>query len=53
MSKPCEHCVKFLKYMDIKRVYYSNSNGELVCEKINNMVSTHITGVRRQGFHGI
>lgn len=33
MCKPCPMCEKLLKYVGIKDVYYSNSDGEIVHEK--------------------
>src|SRR5579863_1839749 len=32
-SKPCSKCIKVLKGTDISRVYYTNSNGQIICEK--------------------
>ena len=33
MCKPCPMCEKLLRYVGIKYAYYSNAEGEIVCEK--------------------
>lgn len=48
MSKPCYHCIEFLKYIGIKRVFYSDDDGNIICEKVNTIYNDHITGIRRQ-----
>ena len=40
-SKPCSACIKIMKLLKMKKVYYSNSNGEMVLEKINMISSDH------------
>lgn len=47
MSKPCKHCTQYLKYIGIKKVYYSTDEGTLKYEKVNNMSSDHVCMVRR------
>lgn len=42
-SKPCKHCLEKLKKIGIKRVYYSDSNGNIVYEKIKYATSNHIS----------
>lgn len=42
-SYPCNECLKFMKSYGIDRVYYSDDNGEIVCEKLNDMKSKHIS----------
>lgn len=34
MGKPCNMCYSALKFVGIKKIYYSNYNGEIVCEKM-------------------
>lgn len=41
MSKPCIDCLSFLKTMNITSVYYTNDNGEISHEYVNNMSTTH------------
>ncbi len=40
-SKPCRHCVLKMsnnKYLNIKNVYYSTENGEIICIKLKDLV---------------
>ena len=34
MGKPCDMCTNMIKYIGIKKMYYSNYNGEIVLEKL-------------------
>ncbi len=43
-SKPCYHCTRMLKMLGIRRVYYSDNNGNIVCERVSELSNTHITG---------
>lgn len=45
-SKPCSECVQLLKQHCINRVYYSNSLGEIVCEKVCQMATTYLSAGR-------
>ena len=40
-SKPCCNCIYYLKLYGIKNVYYSDKNGEIVKEKMNDIESQH------------
>ena len=42
-SRPCSECIKMLKKLRIKNVYYSNFNGEIIKESVKIMKPTHIT----------
>jgi deoxycytidylate deaminase len=42
-SKPCINCLNKLKKLNIKRIFYSDKNGNIVGEKIKNMISGIIT----------
>lgn len=33
-SKPCPMCASAMKHVGIRRVWFSNENGEIVCEKL-------------------
>jgi len=33
-SKPCKYCMKYLKYVGIKKVYYSDKDGDIVTLKL-------------------
>jgi len=50
MSKPCKHCIAFLKSIGIKRVFYTTGdiyNNEWKCEKLSEIESTHISSGNR------
>lgn len=34
LCKPCPMCSKLIKYVGIKSVYYSDDNGQIICEKV-------------------
>lgn len=34
MARPCDMCMKALSFVGIKKIYYSNHNGEIISEKI-------------------
>ena len=36
-SKPCKMCLEFIRHAGIKTVYYSDSNGNIVKNKSNNI----------------
>lgn len=42
-SKPCTCCVKALRKMGVKRVYYSCNAGTVRMEKVCDMKSTHLS----------
>lgn len=41
-SRPCNGCIDILRKFYIRRVYYSDDYGRIVCEKINEMEKTHL-----------
>lgn len=43
MSKPCYHCIQQLRYLGIKKIYYSNEMGDIIYEKMNHIHNAHIT----------
>jgi hypothetical protein len=47
-SRPCNMCLHALKIMHIKYVYYSNTYGEIIKEKIKYMKSNHISSYQRK-----
>jgi hypothetical protein len=47
-ARPCINCLNMMKACNIKKVYYSISNDELICEKVSNMVSIHVSATTRQ-----
>ncbi len=40
-GRPCQNCLEMMKSIGIRRVYYSNDYGEIVCENIKDMISIH------------
>jgi hypothetical protein len=46
-SRPCSECLETMKKLGIRRVYYSLDTGEIVYEKVSNMISTHRTTMTR------
>jgi hypothetical protein len=47
-ARPCINCLSMMKAVNINKVYYSVSDTELVCEKITDMVSIHVSATTRQ-----
>jgi len=41
ISKPCVSCIKIMKLLKMKNIYYSDANGDIILEKINNISSCH------------
>lgn len=47
-SKPCNHCLKYLKRAKLFRYcYYSNHQGEIVRSRITDLLNTHKTRGQR------
>lgn len=44
-SKPCSLCYRFMKksYLNIKNIYYSDGNGNIIKEAFNQIECTFIT----------
>ena len=42
-SKPCNTCIYYMQLYGIKSVYYSNEEGEIIKEKINNITADHMS----------
>lgn len=47
MSKPCKHCMDCIQILGIRKIYYSNVDGEITYEKVRNMETQHISMSRR------
>lgn len=46
LSRPCNLCIDFMRNLNaikVNKIYYFDSNGELVYEKLKNMIKTHIS----------
>lgn len=46
-SRPCADCLETMKQIGIRRVYYSSNSGEIICEKVSQMVSNHHSKMSR------
>ncbi len=46
-SRPCNSCISKLKSKGIRKVYYSNEYGNIVCEFLENMMELHISSGHR------
>jgi len=40
-SKPCNNCIGLIQMLGIKKILYTNENGEIIYEKSNRIVKTH------------
>lgn len=40
-SRPCNSCIEKLQQKGIRKAYYSNSKGDIVCEFVDNMPKIH------------
>ncbi len=47
-SRPCINCLKMMKDVKIKKVYYTNNDGELVVEQVKDMISVCTTSVSHE-----
>ena len=47
-SGPCKRCLSFLKKCGVRRVYYSVGQDRIRMEKVNEMVSNHISSRYRK-----
>lgn len=43
MSKPCSHCVAYLKSLHMGKIYYSYYDGQIIVEKIKRITSDHVS----------
>ena len=46
-SRPCIICLNMMKLLNFKNVYYSNSDGDMISEKVSDMQSTHKSQMTR------
>ena len=42
-SKPCNTCIYYMQLYGIKSVYYSNEEGEIVKEKLNDITADNLS----------
>jgi hypothetical protein len=38
-SRPCYNCLEMMKAVGIRKVYYSDNKGNIVCESVKDMIS--------------
>ena len=43
-SKPCKHCIERIKQHGIRKVYYSDENGNIVMEKTSSITNGQSSG---------
>jgi hypothetical protein len=46
-SKPCKHCIEYMRKMGIKKICYSDDNNIFIHEKIKNIKTEHTCMARR------
>lgn len=46
-SRPCNQCIDKLQKIGIRNVYYSDDNGNIVCEKVDVMEKLHVSSGSR------
>jgi hypothetical protein len=46
-SRPCSACLNMMKLFNIKTVYYSDAEGDIVYEKVSEMYSDHKSSMQR------
>ena len=42
-SKPCNTCIYYMQLYGIKAVYYSNEDGDIIKEKLNDIIADHLS----------
>ncbi len=47
-ARPCYNCLDMMKAVAIKKVYYSISSNEIICEKVKDMISIQASLVDKQ-----
>lgn len=46
-SRPCDHCIDFLKKKGFRKIYYSNEKGQIESEYIEKMEKKHMCSSKR------
>lgn len=46
-ARPCFKCLELMKYLKIRKVYYSISGNETVCENVKDMISIQTSSVHK------
>ena len=48
LSTPCKNCIKFMMYLGIKKIYYSDEDGNIIYRKLIDIPPTHISNAVRK-----
>lgn len=43
MSKPCKYCIEYMKKLNIRKIYYSDEDGNMIKEKISKISTNHVS----------
>jgi hypothetical protein len=46
-SRPCYNCLDMMRAVGIKRVYYTDDKGDVVCENVKDMISIQASAVTK------
>lgn len=46
-SRPCLHCANIMKIVGVKQVIYSDTNGDMVTEKMTQFKTEHLSRLNR------
>lgn len=46
-SKPCSLCTNILRRLGVRYVYYSSTGPNLICEKVRDLISSHLSQIQR------
>jgi hypothetical protein len=52
-SRPCAMCIKTMRDYGVKKVYYSNDDGSVTCEKTNIMQQTMLSSGMRASINNM
>ena len=47
-SKPCSNCLGLLKKIGIKRIGYSDKNGNIIIEKLRNVLTNYLSSAQKK-----
>jgi hypothetical protein len=46
-SRPCNNCIRYMKLFNVRKVYYSDNDGDIVLEKVKDMEYLHSSVAQR------
>lgn len=46
-ARPCHNCLNMMKAVGIRKVYYSTSSSEIVCENVKDMISIQTSAIAK------